>query len=139
VALGDAVCAFNPVYGQGMTVAALGASALDRCLSVQGFDKPGMARGFQRRLAKINETPWLMATGEDFRWPVTEGSRPGLASQLMHRYMDQIILLAARKPEVQLLFLEVAHLLRPPAELFRPGVALQVLQMRREGTGLIPD
>jgi 2-polyprenyl-6-methoxyphenol hydroxylase-like FAD-dependent oxidoreductase len=136
VALGDAVCAFNPVYGQGMTVAALGASALDHCLAAQGIDRPGMARGFQRRLAKINKTPWLMATGEDFRWPITEGSRPGPASHLIHSYMDRVILLAARKPEVQLRFLEVAHLLRPPAELFQPALALQVLNQWREGAGL---
>jgi 2-polyprenyl-6-methoxyphenol hydroxylase-like FAD-dependent oxidoreductase len=72
ITLGDAVCAFNPVYGQGMTVAALGASALDACLHEQRHLRPagdldGLAKRFQKQLSRVVATPWLLATGEDFR------------------------------------------------------------------------
>ncbi|MDQ3753761.1 MAG: 2-polyprenyl-6-methoxyphenol hydroxylase-like oxidoreductase, partial [Acidobacteriota bacterium] len=67
--IGDAACAFNPVYGQGMSIAALGALALDETLRKHrrrpdgSFN--GLARSFQKRLAKVNSAPWLLATGED--------------------------------------------------------------------------
>src|SRR5262249_19764425 len=57
--LGDAVCAFNPVYGQGMTVAAIAAETLDSCLRGHRGWYPaghldGLARRYQRRLARAN-------------------------------------------------------------------------------------
>ena len=82
VVLGDAACAFNPAYGQGMTVAAMNAATLHRCLRAQRAAKPdgslvGFPGRFQRELARDLRVPWLMATGEDFRHPTTEGPRPG--------------------------------------------------------------
>jgi len=96
VALGDAVCAFNPVYGQGLTAAALAAAVLDRALrddnghremtvGVAAGAHDHTARRFQRALARANAAPWLMATGEDFRWPATEGRRRTVATRLAHR------------------------------------------------------
>ena len=82
VLLGDAVCAFNPVYGQGMTPATLGAIALGDTLTEHTRKNPrdltGLAESFQKRLARSNEVPWLVATGEDFRCPITEGGKPDL-------------------------------------------------------------
>jgi 2-polyprenyl-6-methoxyphenol hydroxylase-like FAD-dependent oxidoreductase len=132
--IGDAVCAFNPVYGQGMAVCAEGARVLDRCLRAQprpAGDLTGLARRFQRELARSNAAPWLMATGEDFRYPTTEGGRPGPAIRLVHRYLDRVLAVAAGDREVQRAFLEVMHLLRPPATLFRPDTAIRVLAGRR--------
>ncbi|MDP9122455.1 MAG: 2-polyprenyl-6-methoxyphenol hydroxylase-like oxidoreductase, partial [Acidobacteriota bacterium] len=77
-ALGDSVCAFNPVYAQGMTLASLGVVELDRALAKHartGLD--GLAGRFQKRLAVIIATPWAMATGGDRRWPSTRGGRGG--------------------------------------------------------------
>jgi hypothetical protein len=61
IVMGDAACAFNPVYGQGMTVAALEAVALDECLKRTSTGQLG--RSFQRRLARIVALPWALATG----------------------------------------------------------------------------
>ena len=135
VTLGDAVCAFNPVYGQGMTASALGALALDRCLrerqlvgrQVSRSDLRGLARRFHRQLAKVNATPWLLATGEDFRWPQTEGGRPDRITRLMHHYLDQVLALVAESPLVKQVFLEVLHLVTPPTALFRPAILARVL------------
>lgn len=128
VVLGDAACAFNPVYGQGMTVAALGAEALDKRLRTQrGGDLSGLARRFQRDLAGVSATAWLMATGEDFRWPTTEGGRPSPLTRLMHRYFDGVMALSSRNTAVYGAFIEVSHLCKPPMILFRPGILLRVL------------
>jgi 2-polyprenyl-6-methoxyphenol hydroxylase-like FAD-dependent oxidoreductase len=133
VLLGDAVCAFNPVYGQGMTTAALGALTLDECLSKQlshhaDGNLVGLSRSFQKQLSKIIAVPWLMATGEDFRWHTTVGGRPNLMTQLMQHYLDQVLLLAAERPEIHRLFLEVMHLLKPPSAFFHANVFRQVFQ-----------
>src|SRR5687768_11935465 len=89
--LGDAVCAFNPVYGQGMTIASLGAVTLRECLRKQGGSLTGLSRRFQKQLAKVNKAPWLLATGEDFRYHETEGGSLTLMTKFMHRYMEQVL------------------------------------------------
>jgi 2-polyprenyl-6-methoxyphenol hydroxylase-like FAD-dependent oxidoreductase len=130
VVLGDAVCAFNPVYGQGMTAAAQAALLLEHCLRAQrqrNAEVRGMARHFQRQLARINTVPWLLATGEDFRYPATEGGQPNRITRLMHRYIDRVMLCAVEHPDVFTAFLEVAHLLKPPAVLLRPDILARVL------------
>src|SRR5204862_1507966 len=63
---GDAICSFNPVYGQGMTVAAQEAVALDACLQ-RGLD--GLAQRFFKAAAVIVDVPWDIAVGNDLRHP----------------------------------------------------------------------
>lgn len=130
VVLGDAVCAFNPVYGQGMTVAALGALTLDECLHQQfqrGSSLKGLTRRFQKRLAQVNATPWLMATGEDLRWSTTVGGQLDGMSRLMHQYIDRVLLLSLDHPQIYQTFAEVVHMVKPPKALFQPGILAQVL------------
>src|SRR5262245_51729796 len=65
VVLGDVACTFNPVYGQGMTTAAIEAVLLDKLLAQyrKRGDFTGLAGEFQRRLARANSAPWMLATG----------------------------------------------------------------------------
>lgn len=128
IVLGDAVCAFNPVYGQGMTTAAFGALALDECLTQSKGNLKYLAQRFQKQLAKVNANPWLMATGEDLRWPMTQGAQPNLMTRLMHRYMDQVVTCAAESPEIYKAFLEVIHMLKPPTALFQSRILMQVFR-----------
>jgi 2-polyprenyl-6-methoxyphenol hydroxylase-like FAD-dependent oxidoreductase len=133
VLVGDAVCAFNPVYGQGMTAAALGALTLEQCLSKQlsrhaDRNLVGLSRSFQKQLSKVIAVPWLMATGEDFHWHTIVGGRPNFITQLMQLYLDQVLLLAAESADIHRLFLEVMHLLKPPSVFFHTNVLRQVLQ-----------
>ena len=74
---GDAVCTFNPAYGQGMTAAALGAQLLDVSLSAHRgpLDQRFLAR-FYAQQAKFLEEGWAYSTTLDLRWPDTEGTRP---------------------------------------------------------------
>ena len=132
VLLGDAVCAFNPVYGQGMTTASLGALALQDTLREQQRLHPdgscnGLSRRFQKRLAKVIEAPWLMATSEDYRYRETDGAAPGSRTRFMHWYMDQVLELATRIVPVRSILLDAFSMLIPPTALFRPSVLFRVL------------
>jgi 2-polyprenyl-6-methoxyphenol hydroxylase-like FAD-dependent oxidoreductase len=130
VALGDAVCAFNPVYGQGMSVAALEALALDSCLRQYGTS---LARPFQKQVAHIVALPWALATSEDSRYSGTEGAALDPKTRVLHGYMDHVLALATERTDVRQALLEVQHMLRPPLGLFRPSIAGAVLarQLRR--------
>jgi 2-polyprenyl-6-methoxyphenol hydroxylase-like FAD-dependent oxidoreductase len=131
VVLGDAVCSFNPVYGQGMTAGALAAATLAECLAqrrsgggLAGLD--GFSRGFQQKLAPVVKRVWMLATGEDFRWPQTEGGRPDRLTRFMHRYADRVTQLATTNEEVARTFVSAMHLVSPPSALFRPGIVGRV-------------
>ena len=135
LALGDAVCAFNPVYGQGMTIAALGALTLEQSLRKQrihranrGFE--GFSRRFQRRLAKVNKAPWMMATGEDFRYREVEGGSCSRMNTFMHKYMDHVVQLATRSSLVRNVLLRAFSMLAPPRALFQPAILLRVVGLR---------
>lgn len=130
--VGDAAVAFNPIYGQGMSVAAIEAQVLDASLREQRRRKPdgdltGFARRFQAAQAKAAATPWLMATGEDLRYPATEGPRVGRVTRLMQRYTDRVIQVATEDPTVGLAFARVSHLLSPFTILFSPAVVVRTL------------
>mgnify|MGYP002777784923 CR=1 FL=1 len=128
VALGDAVCAFNPVYGQGMTIAAQGAITLDQCLrQAISNPQPNFSSHFQQCLAQIIATPWIMATAEDSRWPTTVGAKQNWLMSLMQGYTDEVLRLVPDDPDLLKAFANVIHLVEPPATLFQPGIALKVL------------
>ncbi|HKE60714.1 MAG TPA: FAD-dependent monooxygenase [Pyrinomonadaceae bacterium] len=130
VLLGDSVCAFNPVYGQGMTVAAMDAMELDRAVSTwkkESFDAE-FGRRFQRKLAKIQKLPWSLATGEDFRYRETEGAKAGFMGHLMHSYIDKLVALTTRDITVRAVWLRVFQMLEPPSRLFQPRILAKVLR-----------
>jgi 2-polyprenyl-6-methoxyphenol hydroxylase-like FAD-dependent oxidoreductase len=125
VAIGDAVCAFNPYYGQGMSVAALSALALGEAMTT-GPQEERCAR-FQRRLAEIIARPWLMATTEECRYPGTQGAARGFKTRLNLWFTDRLLTRAAHDPKVRNAFLSVAQLVEPSSILMRPAVLLPVL------------
>ena len=129
--LGDAACSFNPVYAQGMAASALGAAELDACLAerrARGGADPlaGFSREFQRRLARVTDAPWLLATGEDFRSPHAQGERPAWMP-LLGWYTARVHELTWRDRFAARRFLEVMHLVKRPTALFHPWIALRAL------------
>jgi 2-polyprenyl-6-methoxyphenol hydroxylase-like FAD-dependent oxidoreductase len=134
VAVGDAVCAFNPVYGQGMTAAALGAEALDRWLRQESSHR-GSGRGlvFQRRLARATAAAWQLSTGADYRFRSTEGPSQGHVARLTGYYFAAVTLAATRRPWVRRRLAEVLHLIRPPSALFGLGVLARLAWDRLAG------
>ncbi|MGH7870504.1 MAG: FAD-dependent oxidoreductase, partial [Candidatus Dormibacteraceae bacterium] len=125
VVIGDAACAFNPAYGQGMSVAALTALELRQCLRDQL--RPLPAR-FQKAAAKISEHAWVMARGADARYPTTEGAETGVAGRFMQRYFDRVMEVATRDKFVNRAFMRVFHMLDSPRALLRLGVIWHVLK-----------
>jgi hypothetical protein len=131
IVLGDAVCSLNPVYSQGLTVAALAALTLDQSLRHRSHAVgTHFARGFQRALARTTSTPWLLATLEDFRHPTTAGSRPDVLTHLVHAYIDRLQVVATRSPAAHQALIATLNLLSPPLKLIDPRLALRVLTTR---------
>jgi hypothetical protein len=131
IVMGDAVCAFSPVYGQGMSVAAIEARTLDTCLREQqhctGNTYPSsFPQCFQKAIAKEIKTAWMLSTGEDLRYPETEGQR-SLDIRLFNWYMRRVIGLTASQPFVAAAFFQVYHLLKPLSSLFEPRIVWAVL------------
>src|SRR5262249_50390721 len=98
--------------------------ALRQCLREANRN---LSRRFQKRVAKINAAPWLLATGEDYRYRETVGGSPTLMTRLMHRYMDQVVRLATHSVSVRKVLLLAFNMLVPPAALFQPRVLFPVL------------
>ncbi len=121
--LGDAMCSFNPVYGQGMSVALLEARALDDLLKESRRE---LARRYFSRANAIIEIPWTIATGEDLRYPEVEGPRPPGFS-IINRYMERAHRAATIDVVVLRRFFEVANLLRAPTAMLSPEIAYRVL------------
>lgn len=134
LALGDAVCSFNPIYGQGMTCAALESQALGRQLDAHGAPSAALAADFYQETAHILATPWGFAAGGDFAYPQTQGDRPrGIA--LRNRYSRRIQLAAQADPEIRRIFTAVQHLLIPPGILREPAMVLRILRLSRRAPG----
>jgi 2-polyprenyl-6-methoxyphenol hydroxylase-like FAD-dependent oxidoreductase len=130
VVVGDAACCFNPFYGQGMAVSAVEAMLLDETLRNHRGSGPnlrGLAARFQRALPDAFTPAWLLSTGEDFRWPTTEGGKPDVSTRFAHWYVDQLFELMPSSTLTFEAFMSVQHLLAPPAALFHPSVVARLL------------
>src|SRR5437868_2037522 len=116
IVLGDAACTFNPLYAQGMTVAALEAQTLSVLLARSGDgDLTGFSRDFQRRAGRITAWPWMMSSLADRAW--TETSPLVTAA---HRYLTACQDLAVDDPSMFHDLARVTNMLTGPAPLFRP-------------------
>jgi 2-polyprenyl-6-methoxyphenol hydroxylase-like FAD-dependent oxidoreductase len=127
---GDAICSFNPIYGQGMSVAAIEAEILGRCLRDGEHD---LAPRFFRAAAKAIEPAWRMAAGGDLRLPEIEGKRP-LITKVINRYITRLHRVAAHDTVVSTAFRRVSGLLDPPGAVLAPRILVRVLLGGRRAT-----
>jgi flavin-dependent dehydrogenase len=129
VVLGDAICSFNPVYGQGMSSAATQAGVLhkimrERADESRGLD--GLAAEFFPQAAALIGTPWILAATFDFIYPKTQGERPADIKETI-RYLNALDSLQTEDIEVQRLTTEVLHLLKPLSVLWDDPLRSRVL------------
>jgi hypothetical protein len=120
--IGDALCRFNPIYGQGMSVAAQEARALRQLLAAHagaGDPLDGLAPAFFATASTLIDGPWAMAAIPDFAHPDTRGERPADLEQQLKVGLA-VNKLAARDPAVHKLLAEVQHLLKPRSVLQTP-------------------
>jgi 2-polyprenyl-6-methoxyphenol hydroxylase-like FAD-dependent oxidoreductase len=121
--MGDAVASFNPIYGQGMSVAALEALALRRHLE-RGIAPP--PRRFFRDLARVVDVPWDMAAGGDLVFPGVQGRRT-LKVRLVSAYLTRLHAAAAHDARLASAFVRVAGLVTSPQSLLHPAIAIRVM------------
>jgi hypothetical protein len=128
--IGDSLCTFNPLYGQGMTIAALQAETLTSVLRRHLHDPadlPGLVESAQKAVAKCTTGAWLVATGSDLRYPCTTGAQATFATRLLQRHLDLVFAAATADPSVNAAFLRVLNMIDAPQALFRPGTMARAL------------
>jgi 2-polyprenyl-6-methoxyphenol hydroxylase-like FAD-dependent oxidoreductase len=128
--MGDALCAFNPIYGQGMTVAALQALALQNQLRRGGAPA---SRRVLRALARAIDAPWELTIGADLALPGVDGPRTP-RRRIAGAYVNKLQAAAAHDPALARAFVRVTGLVDRPEALVRPAIALRVLRPRALAT-----
>lgn len=124
--LGDAVCSFNPIYGQGMTSAIMQADALNRLVAkAQSLD--GLWRPFFKAAAKVVDMPWQLAVTTDFAYPEVKGAKP-TGADFINSYVAKVHRASHNDPVVYAAFLSCMNLFAPPSSLFKPNVLFRVLR-----------
>jgi 2-polyprenyl-6-methoxyphenol hydroxylase-like FAD-dependent oxidoreductase len=125
---GDAICRFNPIYGQGMSVAAQEACLLHQLLRKRAETADplaGLASAFFTGAGALIDTPWTLAAVADFAFPGTDGQRPEDFEDRL-AFGKALNQLAASDPAVHKLTAEVQHLLKPRGVLRDPDLVERV-------------
>jgi 2-polyprenyl-6-methoxyphenol hydroxylase-like FAD-dependent oxidoreductase len=129
LAVGDSACAFNPVYGQGVAVAAQTAVRLDDALARRrDRSLDGFAPAFRRDVAAAGKPAWMIATGDDLRYPSTTGATANAMLRMQHRYLDRVMAAATTDEAAMAALTDALFLLARPESLFKPSVMWRVLR-----------
>ncbi len=125
---GDAMCSFNPIYGQGMSVAAKQADALAYWLNRGQAQRS--ARRFFVEAARVVSPAWELTVGGDLGFEEIDGPRT-VRTRLVSRYLTRLLAVARNDADVSRAFLEVVNLTAPPQSLLHPRVARRVFGARQ--------
>ena len=131
---GDVICRFNPIYGQGMSVAAKEACVLRDHFAVRAFEHDpleGLARTFFAAIQDVLDTPWSSAAVSDFVFPETRGDRPADLENTL-RFGQAMVILAARDADVHKLRMEVMNFLKPRSVFRDPDFVARVRAVMAE-------
>lgn len=126
--MGDAMCSFNPIYGQGMTVGALEAVALQRCLRTG--DRKLAKRFFKAARGPVAHA-WKLSSGADLAMPEVDAVA-ALPDRLVGRYLDRFMAAAAHDGELTRIFMEVTGMIAPVTRLLSPAAMLRVRRVNRQ-------
>ena len=110
---GDALCSFNPIFGQGMTVACVESLALRNCLE---DGQQGLAKRFFRATSRLVDVPWQITVGSDLQNSKVEGNRT-MQARFINWYIAKFFQAAQYDGVLATKFLEVANLMEQPAAL----------------------
>ncbi|WP_410534813.1 FAD-dependent oxidoreductase [Streptomyces sp. KL2] len=126
--LGDALAAYNPSYGHGMSTAAQSAVALRDTVRRRGWGSPGLARRVQRAVAGPVDTAWLLAVGQDVLYPGATEHGPTLRDRAAAAYVDRLLHTATGNGWVARRVTDVTSLERPVSVLGDPRLPLAALR-----------
>lgn len=124
---GDAMCSFNPIYGQGMSVAAMEAMALRAALR---HGTNGLARRYFRAAAKVINVAWGLGAGSDLAFPGVTGKRT-VTMRFTSRFADWVLGACETDAMVNAQFFKVTGLVDPPSRLLNPRFILRVARVNR--------
>jgi 2-polyprenyl-6-methoxyphenol hydroxylase-like FAD-dependent oxidoreductase len=130
---GDALSSFNPIYGQGMTVACVESLALSECLAAGTQD---VAKRFFRAASRLIDIPWQIAVGSDLQHPRVEGVRTTQV-RFINWYIRKLFRAAQVDAVLANRFLEVANLMRQPSALLDPRIAFRVWKRNHAPVGAV--
>ena len=133
--IGDAICSFNPIYAQGMSVAAVEALAMRDCLSL---GTPDLARRFFRAAAAPIRQAWQLSTNPDLALPEIDGTPP-LVVRVFNSYVDRVLAAAESDAAIVNQFFRVTSLLDPATRLLRPAVMWRVARAEKRRRRHGPD
>ncbi|TLS46573.1 pyridine nucleotide-disulfide oxidoreductase [Streptomyces montanus] len=122
--LGDALAAYNPIYGHGMSVAAQSAVALREVIRRQGWGSPGLARRIQKAVAGPVNAAWDLATGQDVFYPGATRTGPTLRERIVAAYVDRLVHTAMGNGRIARRLTDVTSLQRGGHILLAPSVLL---------------
>lgn len=125
VVVGDGIASFNPIYGQGMTVAAFEAVQLHHTLATDGREE--LAPRFFDRVGETVDVAWNLAVGSDHQFPKTEGPKPR-GTDLLNWYLSRYMRKAHDDGELWDVFFGVQMMETPPTALLRPGIIWRVFK-----------
>ncbi|MFF3615579.1 FAD-dependent oxidoreductase [Streptomyces sp. NPDC002580] len=128
VVLGDAVATYNPVHGQGVSVAAQGALALRRRLRQEDVTTPGFARAVQRAVAQSVSAAYTLSTARDQWFPEVIGRAPTLVDRLLRRYTSRMERVATTSYPVFAARCAVSTLQAEPRRLAHPRLLMATLR-----------
>jgi 2-polyprenyl-6-methoxyphenol hydroxylase-like FAD-dependent oxidoreductase len=134
VSVGDAVASFNPVYGQGISSAALHASCLSEYLRTSpALDAP--AREFFALQRVVVDSAWDTSTSADAA-RLDPGRRLPIKARLQQWIVNQILAASIIDEKVATAFNAVAYMTAHPSSLAAPATMLRALIVnRRAGRG----
>jgi 2-polyprenyl-6-methoxyphenol hydroxylase-like FAD-dependent oxidoreductase len=121
---GDAMCSFNPLYAQGMTVAGMESLTLRKHLQQGNVPRP---QDVFQDFSKDIDIPWNLSAGADLGFPGVEG-KSSLMIRMINAYVAQLQKAAVHDPVLTNSFIRAAGLVDPPQTLMRPGNVIRVLR-----------
>ncbi|MFI9829268.1 FAD-dependent oxidoreductase [Streptomyces sp. NPDC051913] len=125
--LGDALAAYNPVYGHGLAVGAQSAVILRDVVRRHGWGAPGLSRRVQKAVARPVGAAWDLATGQDVFYPGATESGPTGRDRLVAAYVDRLMYAATGNGRIARRVTDVTSLERRAEVLLAPSVLLAAL------------
>lgn len=127
--IGDAACRIDPVFAQGMSLAAMEAKALKELLMKEKTKKQ-LTKSYHKKIGKILEIPWLIALTEDFRFKTTSGSKP-IGLPILQWFVKKVVSASSHNEEVYTPFIQVLHLKKHPVSLAHPDILAKVFKSNK--------